>query len=286
MIAPIILLIVCIIIYLDFGTLRPNKLPQLKMYFVGSVSNYISATSEIGLPFLFSILIFGKKNYVIMSSVSIIASFVILIFTESRGSALIIVFMTVCFCIFVAKQKMPRSKILFNVLLLLLAFITLYLVYHAFRDQLLENFVDRIKSLQNVEKEGRYWLFQKGISVAFEKPFFGWGFGTHAIVFFKRYSVYIDSHNAFLTIFQGLGLVGLFWFLLIIISALKRAYRVFHDYAQVAIEKKLFALSVFISLSGTVLHGFTRQLTENSNFYFLLACAFALFKKEVSKRST
>jgi O-antigen ligase len=272
--APFIYFGVSYYIYLIFGSLRPSMLDLGQSdIFVGSFSNYVASSVEVSLPFLYNLIITGKKRVKMVAIISLTFTFLVLLLSQSRGALLASLLITIIFIFLYPKRGGMK--------LLLLAFIIIFIGLIIFSKLIFRDVATDYAGRfdRKIEQESRLGQFMVGLKMVEERPILGWGYGVTAENYQrgkgrigqKVQDMGGEFHNFFLEIWAGAGLFSLIIFLYMVIHLLNKIRKIMYTKEDIPLERRGFVLAVYVGLIGVILHGLVRPLLDNPNLYVLLA---------------
>lgn len=213
-----------------------------------------------------------NKKYIFL----FLIGFVALMLCSKRGVLLAIIITSLLFyCIYVSKEKKGFVKSFFKIMFFILIFsiIGLFIIKNYFPDAL--RIIERFTN-QNDITTGRKDIYEVLLDAYFNgNIIFGNG------LFYSRYKLLIvfgtanDAHNIYIQVLTELGLPGMFCFLLIIFSTLKKIIKV-EKFDNVLIMMATFYTFLFL-IYGITGNGLF-DLSILPFWYFLIS--FLFIKKE------
>ena len=194
--------------------------------------NITTASIAIKLPFLFY-LIFTSQNFLSKAFLYLVSffPFLVLFIIGSRAaliSFLITIFFLVCYEFYFLFKNKTYSKIL-KIIVLFIFIILSYLSSIHILPKSNSNTIDRLESINfsNESSSNRFILWENALDYISRHPFVGCGIGNWKIEssaywgsLGENYLVPFHAHNDFLEFATELGLVGVFLYIMIFISAI------------------------------------------------------------------
>lgn len=214
-------LVLCIrtLLNLDFSRFGFGKIG----YIMGVNSNALAI--RFTFAFLISLYLYyleAKKNKIIYM-ISIVFNLTLILITGSRR-ALIITFF--CYAIFMFKKSTDISKILKNILLILMGIVIIYQLiikipelYNIIGSRIQSSMQGFFSSDSSVLGADRTDLIEVSIQLYIKKPIFGWGIGSFSVV---SGSTLPYSHNNYVELLFATGIIGFLIYYSIYIYILKK----------------------------------------------------------------
>ena len=198
----------------------------------------------VGFPLLmgaalFLSNIFDRKR-LLVSLISFAVIVTSIFFTSSRGNAVaIIALCALKLILFLFNNKVPMIRKYF-VFILSIAFLVIVFYYLS---KILGDQWDRMSDFGEGFDNGRLSLWKQAIDMWADNIIFGVGLGGFVS------EVGFATHNTYITVLVETGVVGLFFFISLIVSLIKKAWRC--------------GESVFLMLFVVLLHMFTIDALDN-----------------------
>ncbi|MDO8565750.1 MAG: O-antigen ligase family protein [Candidatus Moranbacteria bacterium] len=203
-----------------------------------------------------------KKYFLVMSAVLFFAD----LLTFSRGAYFGLLVGTITFLLFGWKIFHTEAKKWIVVGLILSS-----TLFFSFGQPVLSRFLSSF-ALEDTSSIERVVLWQEAFENIIERPFFGTGLGNYILAVrpAESYRTPYYAHNLYLDVATELGLVGLFFFLLILFIPL---YGVLQNYVR---TKNILSLSLAASLILYLIHSVFETALYSIHIFPLLLFVLAL----------
>lgn len=185
--------------------------------FGSELGNVNSIGMILGLSATFSLyFMLTKRKFINIIFLLIIIPFILL--TGSRKALLFIFtnFIFILFYNYIITKKNIKYAISFLVWIVLLSVILYYLIFNVelfykVLGKRLENMIDLIINQETYENSlnTRINMIKTGIEMIKEKPLFGYGIDNYRVLYKKHTGVSTYSHNNYIELTVGVGLIGL-----------------------------------------------------------------------------
>jgi len=246
--------------------------------------NLLVSIQFLILPFILFLNKIGTRNYKIISFVSIILFFVILVFIMSRAVLLsVILFIGVIIIMQIRNIKL-KDYLMICAFLTIIVLSSYVILKQTNRDDL---FLQKINSVINPpEEDARFKLYSTTTELIKNNMILGVGPGN-----WKReiwnYGLYFDSlgkvfaqrpHNDFLWVFAEGGIIAFLSYILIFLILLKDSYSLYKSSKK---EDRVLFLFLFATLLGYVLISMLDFPIEriSHNIIFMLICSVIVVQK-------
>ncbi len=219
------------------------------------------------MAFTFIILLRTKSTaWKIMLLVTISTAILGVILSTSRGGLAGLIVMSLVWILFLHGMKRNRLKLIVSYFAL---FIVMFSVSLYFSPELKRKFIDDKKEIMSLDRRTEIW--GPLVAAASERPVFGWGYGSRLFRIDRPFEntsynvapVNIDPafrnpHNAFLRVFFHQGIVGLVFYLLLLIVSTVTFWRKASDSVD-------FRRYMLIACTGILIGTyFINAIVENS----------------------
>lgn len=188
-----------------------------------------------------------KQIYMIFIIFGSIFSLWLTLITASRGASIIVSLLIAAniFIITTSSKKGFLKKAIFSILF----FISLFYLASFVTDNYLKDsyLLERFNNLEDRETP-RAFHIRKAIEIGLANPFIGVGAGNYAVVP-KNVEYGSFSHNSFTEAFANFGLIGLFLYLMMFYSIIKKIFKIFktdNDQIKLINYQILFYFILFI----------------------------------------
>jgi O-antigen ligase len=245
--------LVCIIALFYFFLDYINTLSFVPASMPLSRTNDLGAYALLIFSLSVSVFLYENKNYFekFIYAVSSLLSFIVIIFTFSRGiwvSTLIVIIIILFF-----GRKILKKNIIYIGI-----FFTLSLIPIIFK---WEEIVTRILSLQNILKtaensiEWRKSLLRGTLNIFFDNPIIGTGLNSFPFVYtlYQEKAGYfsVNPHNYYLQLLAEVGITGLTTFIIFILSIIYLSFKAFKNSEDIF---KGIALGLLTGIISSLIH--------------------------------
>jgi len=283
-IVPFITLIVFMIIYMVYGSIRPDTVAMDEQ--IHSISNDLPALVVLCVPYLLMVPGIVRSKILIWGAVA--ASLFVVLLSQSRGG-LMMILLSILMSIFMYPDKRSIRIIKFAKLSVAAILITAVMVFSFGLDRLVMPVIDRFENSQltslngfiNPTKGGKDYrravMYSEGINAIYEEPILGIGYGSLSPYIEKSYIFSIVSHNLIITSLGEMGIPGLMvllWLMFSIVVGL-RNYRGGNAGTK---KDKYFAAATLAALIVAFAHAQFRPLYSNPMVPVLLAQAYTMMR--------
>ncbi len=232
-------------------------------------NNGVSLAMLMVIPLIFAMKdLLGQKILRLGVYGSAFLSFICILGTQSRGG-LVGIMGSVLVFFFRTKHKILIAGLIFAGGIAVLAFMP-------------ESWKDRMETIQSYEQDGsastRILQWKYAVQLSFERPVLGNGFDARFYQpYYQKYLIGIDlnrsAHSNYFQVLEEQGYVGIFIYLLLMISAVVSAQRVSKQAGQREDLKWASTLLYYsqFSVVGYAFNGLTINVAYIDLYYYILA---------------
>ena len=264
-------------IFLKYGAVRQFGNPEMKS-FVNFFSNKGTAIIIPCVPIVLYCL--KMKIFNRLLSIGALAScYISISLSESRASLVLIILATFG-TIFAISENI---KILFRYVCYSVIFIVLiFVVINSMEET--NDLTKRVSSrfsnsalLSNESVEDgiqdyeRIMMFIVAKDIIEQDPFWGVGYENFGFFMEKIYGSFVVSHNLIITTWAETGLMGLGFFVWLLLECGKNIRRQRRRFAEYHIKAPPFYGVLFVALALVLIHGMVRPQLNNPMFYLIIA---------------
>jgi len=268
-------------IFFVYGSVRPLSVSMADE--VGAFSNLGGALVVLCVPYLF--VLYKVKKSKVMVLLSLLACVLVVILSESRGAALmLLVSMVLSYYFLTGSYKYKHVKFLAVSTVILFIGIFVYfggldvidspIVKRFGESQVLHVLYDN--NLVPVKSEPDYVravMYVEGLDLVLENTLHGIGYGSMGYSLEEKYGFLVVSHNLFITVIGEMGIVGAViftWLMVVVFFRLRRMQK----YSRLGSCDHLIASATIISIIVFFIHAQFRPQLLNPMLPVLLAMAF------------
>jgi len=205
------------------------------------------------IPLVLTYFLFSKKRmHRAAGGVLLFFTFIALVTTGSRGGLFSFLFAMAVYMVILKKQKMIRLPGIIAAFLavLIISSISFALAPSAPKDILIERLdPTRLEEGEGLDKytAGRTMLLRYGIQLFFESPIYGHGQNSFEQLV-EKYGITAVAHNAYLSYLVEFGLIGLTFFVMLLIKIFQHAWKHLNETPHA--WDKLFYVSYLAGFCG------------------------------------
>jgi O-antigen ligase len=292
LIFPYFVLIVNIIIYVKYGSVRSYESSMKDV--VGSFSNIGPAHVLLLIPFNIYYLYFERRHK-LAAILSFGVSLIVILISESRGAYLMLLLVIALTIWFYEQRLFQKMAFAFRVWVPILLLCTCFLFAYGY-GRTVTPVLDRFSRSQllspsvyddperNEADFGRVVQYTEAINAIIREPLTGIGFNGIFYEIERKYGVGKISHNMISTAWAEMGMVGLVLLGIIVINSVKFANRARRLNRRSDRVRYGFASAVMVALLVGLIHGQFRPQLSNAIFYVVLGLALSLGSGKVKTR--
>jgi len=234
-------------------------------YATGSGKNSLAFMVSIILAFVFgNLTCYNKSKHKIINLIIYLVIIVSVFLIQSRG--LFLVFLVYIILSLLMRRKKNKINLKTTLFILLGLIIAISLLPDFIINSVMERFsgllsvLDRSASIEDLSAS-RFALINRGVDLFIMSPFFGVGAGG----FIYYNGIHQISHNDYILVASEQGLLGVFIFVLILISYLFTAYKIYR------IESNSINKGVLYSMFGIMVYFLFINAYDSILFWSILA---------------
>ena len=271
------------IISIAFGVFLQNKYSTFsnfsRLQLSWANANYLASYLLVTIGFILYTWKTTKKKWVhITALICLIAAFIFLFWTQSRGGMLSLILVLLVLYIIYAIKRQKKLHIIISITVLILLVLSFNYVFRTIRPQTI-TFRERVYKA-NAEYIKHNWLFGSGLGT-FVNEFPRYRLSDYKLL--GQEDIISHAHNEFVEIWAETGIIGLALFIIFLFALIRQYKRKIHSKDKYFIYVTAFSLVLLLIHN---LFSITMRVPPILIYFFILAGFLSAdYSKEIEEKT-